>query len=50
VVLALALLSVPVVLLLAPILSGRPAERADARVLAGAALVIGGSLFLIVVE
>jgi DME family drug/metabolite transporter len=50
VVLALALLSVPVVLLLAPIVSGQRADRADARVLTGAGLVIAGSLVLIVVE
>ena len=50
VVLGLALLNVPVVLLLAPILGGRQADRVDARVLTGAGLVIAGSLLLIVVE
>lgn len=50
VVLALSLLGVPVVLLLAPIVGGRQAERVDARVLVGAGLVIAGSLLLIVVE
>jgi DME family drug/metabolite transporter len=50
VVLALALLSVPVVLLLAPIISGQRADRASARVLTGAGLVLAGCLVLIVVE
>ena len=50
VVLGLGLLSVPVVLMLSPIVGGRQAEQVDARVLAGAGLVIAGSLLLIVVE
>jgi drug/metabolite transporter, DME family len=50
VVLALALLSVPVVLLLAPVISGQRADRASARVLTGAGLVLAGCLVLIVVE
>lgn len=50
VVLALNLLAVPTVLLLAPLLAGRHLERVDAQVLAGAALVVVGSLLLIAVE
>jgi drug/metabolite transporter (DMT)-like permease len=50
VVLGLNLLSVPVVLLLAPIISGRRVEDVTARVWMGAALVVGGSLILIAVE
>jgi DME family drug/metabolite transporter len=49
VVLALNLLSVPAVLLLAPLLGGRQAEGVDARVWIGAALVVAGSLLLILV-
>jgi hypothetical protein len=47
VVLALNLVSVPIVLFLAPLLSGRHLEQVTARVRAGAALVVGGSLALI---
>jgi len=47
VVLALNLVSVPIVLFLAPILSGRHVERVTSRVWAGAALVVLGSLALI---
>lgn len=49
VVLSLNLLAVPTVLLLAPLLAGRHVERVDARVWLGAALVVAGSLVLIVV-
>jgi drug/metabolite transporter (DMT)-like permease len=49
VVLALSLLSVPVVLFLAPVLVGGHLEQVTARVWAGAALVVGGALALIVV-
>jgi DME family drug/metabolite transporter len=48
VVLALALLSVPVVLLLAPLISGRHVEVVTGKVWGGAALVMLGSLLLIV--
>ena len=47
VVLALNLLSVPVVLLVAPILSGRHVEMVTAKIWAGAGLVMLGSLVLI---
>ena len=47
-VLALQLLSVPVVLITAPLISGRHVEIVTAKIWAGAALVIGGSLLLIV--
>jgi drug/metabolite transporter, DME family len=47
-VLALGLMSVPVVLLLSPLLMGRDVERVDALVWLGAALVIAGSLLLVV--
>jgi drug/metabolite transporter (DMT)-like permease len=47
VVLALGLLSVPVVLLFSPVLMGRHVERVTAQVWAGAALVVGGGLLLI---
>jgi len=47
VVLALSLLAVPTVLLLAPMVAGRHLERVDARIWAGASLVVGGSLLLI---
>jgi drug/metabolite transporter (DMT)-like permease len=50
VVLALNLLSVPVVLLLAPVVSGRHIEHVTVRVWVGAALVVGGSLALIALE
>ena len=46
-VLGLALLSVPVVLILAPIVSGRRLERVTAGLWAGAALVVGGALILV---
>jgi drug/metabolite transporter (DMT)-like permease len=49
VVLALNLVSVPIVLFLAPILSGRHLEHVTARVWGGAALVVAGSLALIAV-
>jgi drug/metabolite transporter (DMT)-like permease len=47
-VLALGLMSVPVVLLLSPVLMGRDVERVNAWVWVGAALVVGGSLLLVV--
>ncbi len=46
-VLALGLMSVPVVLLLSPVLMGREVERVTPAVWLGAALVVGGSLFLV---
>jgi drug/metabolite transporter (DMT)-like permease len=49
VVLALNLVSVPIVLFLAPLMSGRALEVVTARVWAGAALVVAGSLALIAV-
>ena len=49
VVLALNLVSVPIVLFLAPLLSGRALEVVTMRVWAGAALVVAGSLALIAV-
>ena len=49
VVLALNLVSVPIVLFLAPVLSGRHLEQVTARVWAGATLVVAGSLALIAV-
>jgi drug/metabolite transporter (DMT)-like permease len=49
VVLALNLVSVPIVLFLAPVLSGRHLEQVTPRVWAGAALVVCGSLALIAV-
>jgi drug/metabolite transporter (DMT)-like permease len=48
VVLALGLLSVPVVLFLAPVLVGGHLEHVTARIWAGSALVVGGALTLIV--
>ncbi len=48
VVLALGLLSVPVVLLLAPLISGRHVERVTVLIWAGGLLVVGGSLLLVV--
>ena len=50
VVLALQLLSVPVVLLLAPLISGRHLEVVTAKIWAGAGLVCAGSLLLILVN
>jgi DME family drug/metabolite transporter len=47
-VLALGLMSVPVVLFLSPMVMGREVERVDAYVWLGAALVIVGSLLLVV--
>jgi len=47
VVLALGLLSVPTVMLVAPPLAGRHEERVTGRVWLGAALVVGGSLLLV---
>ncbi len=49
VVLALGLLSVPVVLFLAPRMVGRQLEHVTARIWAGSALVLGGALTLIAV-
>jgi drug/metabolite transporter, DME family len=49
VVLALSLLSVPVVLLVAPLVSGRRAERVTAGLWAGSGLVVSGALLLIAV-
>jgi uncharacterized membrane protein len=46
-VLALNLLSVPVVLFLAPVIAGRHIERVTAGLWAGAALVVSGALILI---
>jgi drug/metabolite transporter (DMT)-like permease len=48
VVLALGLLSVPVVLVLSPLLMGRHVERVGKEIWVGAALVVGGSLLLVV--
>jgi drug/metabolite transporter (DMT)-like permease len=48
VVLALNLLSIPVVLLASPLLAGRHVERVTPRVWTGAGLVVAGSLLLIV--
>jgi uncharacterized membrane protein len=48
VVLALALLSVPVVLCLAPLIAGREAERVSAALWVGASLVVSGALVLVV--
>jgi hypothetical protein len=50
VVLALMLLSVPTVLLLAPLLADKRTERVTVHVWLGSALVIVGSLALIAVE
>lgn len=47
VVLALGLLSVPVVLLLSPLLMGRDVERVNAQIWAGGALVVAGGLLLV---
>jgi uncharacterized membrane protein len=47
VVLALGLLSVPVVLVLSPVLMGRHVEHVTLGVWGGAALVVGGSLLLV---
>lgn len=49
VVLAANLVSVPVVLVLAPLLVGRHLEQADARIWGGGALVVGGILALIAI-
>ena len=46
-VLALQLLSVPVVMALAPMISGRTVEIVNARIAGGALLVVGGSLILL---
>lgn len=48
VVLALGLLSVPVVMLLSPLLMGRHVERVGLQLWLGAALVVAGSLLLVV--
>jgi drug/metabolite transporter (DMT)-like permease len=50
VVLALQLMSVPVVLIAAPIISGRHIEIVNRRIWAGALLVMAGALVLIVLE
>lgn len=50
VVLALNLLSVPLVLVLSPLVSGRAAEPVTGRLWAGAALVVAGSLTLVLVN
>jgi uncharacterized membrane protein len=50
VVLALQLISVPVVLVLAPVISGRHVEIVTPRIWAGAALVMAGSLLLILIS
>jgi drug/metabolite transporter (DMT)-like permease len=50
IVLALNLLAVPTVLILAPLLADRRSERVTLRVWIGAALVVAGSLVLILVE
>jgi drug/metabolite transporter (DMT)-like permease len=47
VVLALGLLSVPVVLTLSPVLMGRHVERVNAQIWAGGTLVVGGGLLLV---
>jgi drug/metabolite transporter (DMT)-like permease len=47
VVLALGLLSVPVVLTLSPMLMGRHIERVNGQIWAGGALVVGGGLLLV---
>jgi drug/metabolite transporter (DMT)-like permease len=47
IVLALGLMSVPIVLLLAPVVSGRDVEQVTGAVWLGGALVVGGSLLLI---
>jgi drug/metabolite transporter (DMT)-like permease len=49
VVLALSLLSVPAVLILAPLMAGKQSERVTMRVWAGSALVVGGALLLIAI-
>jgi drug/metabolite transporter (DMT)-like permease len=46
-VLALNLLSVPTVLLLAPVVAGRPVERITLGLLAGSGLVVSGALILV---
>jgi uncharacterized membrane protein len=48
VVLALSLLSVPTVILVAPLLAGRHDERVTRRIVVGAVLVVVGSLVLVV--
>jgi hypothetical protein len=47
VVLSLGLLSVPTVIVLAPILAGRHLERVTASLVAGSTLVVAGALILI---
>jgi hypothetical protein len=49
VVLGLSLLSVPVVLLLAPVIAGRHVERVTAGLWGGAGLVVSGALILVMV-
>ena len=46
-VLALGLMSVPVVLLLSPLVAGRALEQINGTIWTGAALVVGGSLLLV---
>jgi drug/metabolite transporter (DMT)-like permease len=48
VVLGLGLLTVPTVMVLAPVIAGRHLERVTPTILGGAALVVAGALFLIV--
>ena len=45
--LALGLLSVPVVLTLSPLLMGRDVERVNTQIWAGGALVVAGGLLLV---
>jgi len=49
VVLALSLVSVPVVILLSPFISGRQQEQVTAALWAGAGLIVGGALVLILI-
>ena len=49
IVLALALVSVPVVLFLSPLLVGRHLERVTRKVWVGASLVVGGAVALIAI-
>ena len=48
-VLALALVSVPIVLFLSPLLVGRHLERVTRKVWVGATLVVGGAIALIAI-
>lgn len=49
-VLALSLVSIPVVIILSPIISGRQLERITTSLLAGAVLIIGGAIILIYIS